>query len=605
MQLTSISARHKRLFALAGLLTLTPVLMASLSSANLADSTFDTLDGNLKLDAGDIADWASVTEVRKGDKPSGATDDSFGNGTKEDTPVPSVVSGSIPPNKSDLTNFGVYFEQNSAGKFLHMFWHRVQEPSGTTNMDFEFNQSKVLSGNGVTPVRTAGDLLIQYDLSQGGVNPQLFLSTWLTAGPTSACEASNSLPCWSGRTNLSTAAIARGSINTSAIAAADADGLGAISARTFGEATVDFGALTAGNCIGFGSAYLKSRSSDSFTAAAKDFIAPVATDINTCGKIVIRKQTVPDGAAGSFTFTDNVETVPDVAGGFSLADDGIKTFSNTKFGTYRITESALPTDWTLTGIDCSASTGVTPSVDLANKWVDITIDAASDIGDCTFTNRKTFSPTITTLLNGTSGTLSASLGDPVYDTATLSGASSDAGGTVTYTSYSDSGCTLNARDAGTKTVTNGSVPQSNALTFNTAGTFYWQAVYSGDAFNNGATSTCTDEVLSITRNAPGASTAQNLKPNDSFTLTGGFSATGNVTFSLYGPADPTCSGAPALTESVPLSGGTSAATSNTTFVASTPGTWRWEVVYAGDANNDGVTLACGREAFTIDNDTTD
>jgi len=64
MQLTSISARHKRLFALAGLLTLTPVLMASLSSANLADSTFDTLDGNLKLDAGDIADWASVTEVR-------------------------------------------------------------------------------------------------------------------------------------------------------------------------------------------------------------------------------------------------------------------------------------------------------------------------------------------------------------------------------------------------------------------------------------------------------------------------------------------------------------------------------------------------------------
>src|SRR2546427_7829950 len=35
--------------------------------------------------------------------------------------------------------------------------------------------------------------------------------------------------------------------------------------------------------------------------------------------------------------------------------------------------------------------------------------------------------------------------------------------------------------AGTKTVTNASVPDSNAVQFNQAGTFYWQAVYSSDA----------------------------------------------------------------------------------------------------------------------------
>ncbi len=40
-------------------------------------------------------------------------------------------------------------------------------------MDFEFNQSSVISTNGVTPVRTAGDVLIQYDLAKGGTNPRV------------------------------------------------------------------------------------------------------------------------------------------------------------------------------------------------------------------------------------------------------------------------------------------------------------------------------------------------------------------------------------------------------------------------------------------------
>lgn len=91
-------------------------------------------------------------------------------------------------------------------------------------MDFEFNQSSTLTSNGVTPVRTAGDVLIQYDLSQGGTNPVLFLSRWLTTGATSLCEASNSLPCWSDKQSLSAQGDATGSINTTAIPAGDADG---------------------------------------------------------------------------------------------------------------------------------------------------------------------------------------------------------------------------------------------------------------------------------------------------------------------------------------------------------------------------------------------
>src|SRR5829696_5578326 len=79
----------------------------SLSGSNFEIDT----DANLKVDdPSPSIDWASVSEIRKADTTSGPLDESFGQGTKEDTPVPSVVDGSIPPNKSDLKFFGLYQE---------------------------------------------------------------------------------------------------------------------------------------------------------------------------------------------------------------------------------------------------------------------------------------------------------------------------------------------------------------------------------------------------------------------------------------------------------------------------------------------------------------
>jgi hypothetical protein len=279
---------------LASLLMVVPAL-ASHPEVSLAGSDFEIdTDANLKVDdPAPSLDWAGIVQDSKVDLASGANDNSFGQGTKEDTAVPTVVTGSIPNNKSDLKSFGSYLETNANGKFLNIYWTRVQEPTGTTNMDFEFNKSDVLSANGVTPVRTAGDALIQYDLAQGGTNPQLFLSLWVTTGPGSQCQANNATPCWGTRVNLTTAGLATGSINTTAIPAADSDGIGALSARTFGEAQIDFDAFTSGGgtdpCVSFGSAYLKSRSSDSFTAALKDFIAPLTLNLSNCGSIHVVK----------------------------------------------------------------------------------------------------------------------------------------------------------------------------------------------------------------------------------------------------------------------------------------------------------------------------
>jgi hypothetical protein len=115
-------------------------------------------------------DWANVAEARQADTTSGPTDESFGEGSKEDTAVPEVVDGSIPPNKSDLKFFGAYQEGNTSSGFLNLFWSRVQDPQGTTNMDFElykgtdcdtgelvyFERNVTLPGSG-TVTTTNGD----------------------------------------------------------------------------------------------------------------------------------------------------------------------------------------------------------------------------------------------------------------------------------------------------------------------------------------------------------------------------------------------------------------------------------------------------------------
>jgi hypothetical protein len=192
------------------------------------------------------------------------------------------------------------------------------------------------------------------------------------------------------------------------------------------------------------------------------------------------------------------------------------------------------------------------------------------------------------------------IGTVAYDTASLSGGTSDASGNVTYyVEKGDDQCTTaGATSLGTKALGT----KSDTTTLNTAGTYYFWAVYAGDGNNAGNTSSCSSETVVVDMNSPGASTAQTLLPNDAATLTGATSgAGGTLTFSLFAPADATCAGDPALTQTVNVNGNDTYNTTNTTFSASTPGTWRWLVAYSGDGNNSGFTIACGTEQFTIDN----
>jgi hypothetical protein len=127
--------------------------VASHPEASLAGSNFEIdVDANLKVDDAEPSiDWASVTEIRATDKVNGTGDNSYAGGVKEDTVCPGETTDSIPPNKSDLLSFHVYREVGVGTHpgFLNLAWSRVTEPSGTTLMDFEFNQShRVLHRSG-------------------------------------------------------------------------------------------------------------------------------------------------------------------------------------------------------------------------------------------------------------------------------------------------------------------------------------------------------------------------------------------------------------------------------------------------------------------------
>jgi hypothetical protein len=117
---------------------------------------------------------------------------------------------------------------------------------------------------------------------------------------------------------------------------------------------------------------------------------------------------------------------------------------------------------------------------------------------------------------------------------------------------------------------------------------------------SGATVTskpATAVVTVIKPKPPKLITSQTLTPNDEAFI--GQEATGSVTFSLYRPDNADCSGSPDFSQTVTVASSGTAQTTNTSFVATEAGEWRWLVTYTG---NDGtLTSSCGAENFTIVN----
>jgi hypothetical protein len=331
---------------------------ASAATLNVGHFEIDD-DANLVVDdAVHNIDWLNDagTAMRDGvmvrdDRPTGQGDDSFTQGTNiNDTPT-TITTGSIPNNKSDLTHFGVYVDKSGSEPVVDVFWTRVQAPNGTTTMDFEFNQSAVRQNDisppkntdvdtHTIPLRTVGDVLVTYFLEAGGTHPTLTLRKW------------NGTSWGTGNTVPASQGIA--AINSTAISAANSDGIGPLDPFTFGEASLKLSAFasTADPCVTFGSAYLRSRSSATDTDENKDFIAPEPVTISNCGSLKIYKTEDGGVALPGAGFTIYKDVAPfggskgagdtDVVGTCTTDATGYCTVPNLQLGHYWAVETTVP-----------------------------------------------------------------------------------------------------------------------------------------------------------------------------------------------------------------------------------------------------------------------
>ncbi len=325
----------------------------------LTGTDFDAADGNMVDDdgAGAEIDWCTpaLSVSKRSDPQNGSSDNSFKSSAEND-PVPGIDVDSIPPNKADFSNVYAASQTIGGDLFAYVAFTRY-DTSGTTTLSFEFNQSGLLSANGVTFQRTQGDLLFDFDIqagpqSTGGYDVVIDVRTW-NGNATSGS--------WSTATTLNSA-IVEASVNEFDTIANCLDGGNQLAAQ-FGELAINLTDLLGGACRAFGSVLAKSRSAQPITSNLNDLVTPIPVDFSTCGQLTILKQDENQQALGGATFsvTPNPFTL---TGSLSVTDNtapddnaaaGTIHLSDVEPGTYTVCETAAPAGYII-DTDCQELT---------------------------------------------------------------------------------------------------------------------------------------------------------------------------------------------------------------------------------------------------------
>ena len=201
------------------------------------------------------------------------------------------------------------------------------------------------------------------------------------------------------------------------------------------------------------------------TEGAESVPIPVKEIVPPTGTIIVEKQTVPDGAAGNFTFTDRA------AG--TISDNGQIIVTDLVAGTYTSIEGSTP-GFDLTAISCDDGASANPSSgNVGTRTATFNLDPG-EIVKCTFTNtlrsakflvKKDFIPnsgaSVSVSLSCTSGSVSpasasAAEGSPAE--FTLTGYNGNPTCTATESpipaGYDSTGTCAAALSAGECTITN-------------------------------------------------------------------------------------------------------------------------------------------------------
>ncbi len=205
----------------------------------------------------------------------------------------------------------------------------------------------------------------------------------------------------------------------------------------------------------------------------------------------------------------------------------------------------------------------------------------------TDTTLECFTVTAQTAINTNAGgpyTIGVDGTVALSDTATLSGGTNDATGTISFKLYSDVNCTVQVGSTVTKTVAGNGVYVSPAIVVSATGTYHWIASYNGDTKNFGTTSAC---------GAPNENPVVNPRPT-------------TLTTNAGGPFVLGADGTVALSDTATLSGGTSGAAGTITvkgadgknytsppITVNAAGTYYWVASYGSDSKNAASSSTCG------------
>lgn len=372
-----------------------------------------------------------------------------------------IVSGSVPPNKDDL--FDIYTYVRIVGGNADVVLGAIRTNNlGDSHVDYELNklawEACVDDASTLCPRRTEGDILIAYEISNTTPTQVRFFRWDLPGGINGNCQGNLSgpnptQPCPWEEFAVPASAVVSVLNSSGAIAAPPwgsrtPNGAATTTIPQFGffETFLDFDQLGLGpSCPGFATVSAKARSSTSVTSALHDLAGPMPIDLNTCGKITIIKDTVPD-AAQDFDYTTLADSPAPALSPltFKLDDDADGTLSTTKVytnvtpGTYHVTETAV-TGYVLTSLTCTA-TGAGSS---GTQDVTVPIDpykadiVVANLGEvtCTYVNTLQQGAIKITKTNGKGGVLAGATFSIRAGTATgteISGSpfTTDANGTI-------------------------------------------------------------------------------------------------------------------------------------------------------------------------------
>jgi hypothetical protein len=555
--------------------------------------------------------------------------------------------GGLPDKDNLLHSFAARYT-TSQGEVLFFGSDRLDN-SGDAQQGFWFfqnsiglNGGSVGGGTGFTGVHKNGDVLVVTDFSNGGGTSTITVYAWdttckkTTGSTVGACGDANlrikgtstNANCATAGANDSFCGIVNPNTITMPWPFTDKSGTpnnGALNGEFF-EGGVNLTALGLGDKC-FSSVASETRSSTSTTATLKDF---VLGGFGTCGSSLTTQQSISGGSTsignGSVSGHDSA----------TVTVTGVTTWSGTVQFSVRGPIGGANEVTTNIGGPVAVS-NTTPTVQSATATF-------TSVGDYCWSAHFTSSTTgvpdaddngvnecftvtpVTPQLATQAGAGPVVLGNPITDTATLTGTSNKpgtpainpttaggpAGGTITFTAYGPNNCTTVAFTSAAVPVSGDGTYGPVSFTPTAPGTYHWAASYSGDPPNTNGTSHNTDcsdtnEDVVVVSVPSSMTSAQSFIPNDSATIsaTAGGNLAGSVSFDVYESTD--CSGPSIYHQDVAVSGASpkTVKTTNTT-ISTTAGNVSWKLSYdsTNPAQRDIPANCFEKTALSIDNDGT-